>query len=614
MKSNKSLFNATLFKSNIKRFLPFSILFGIIELIVHPLSLLLGYTFNSGVYIDFDTVCTTCVASDVFTFIFAGGFSLLVFSYLFSANKCNALHAFPIGRKALFTTNIISAYTLLVVPQLIGFAIAIPEIILFSKTSAIVTNTLLMQFSSILLYSFVVLSFGVLAMLLAGNAFSGAVIYFILNFLYSVSYEILNLSSGMFGIGLNSYDLVDENYSLLSPVINLLSHKVDYDDTLKIYHTDYYKYLAIYFVAAIVICFVSYLLYKLRELECAGEMVAFEIENPFIRVIVSITGAALASIFIGEIFSFGRIGYVVFYIIFSFIAYFATQMILKKKFNIFSGKLIIRWVLCCALSIGVAIGVAVYQTNYIPNTDKIESVDVNTTYAILVEDKGITEQVCELQKELINYEKADDEYLSFIKKGEVIEDYADEVGYDVSYSSIIDITYNLKNGKTVRREYEYKYNSKKINSLITEIEKKNGYTNIFDTIEKLGIDYSPNMITAEYYTEEDYNEININFGDYEKLLGLVKEDVKAMTENYSSVKNGNAGINNETNEDIYINIRISLSKDTDKKALDALTNISYNDFIEGMIDYYDYESMAEINISRLPKNSKTAEYLKNYQQ
>ncbi|MBE6741727.1 MAG: hypothetical protein E7570_05420 [Ruminococcaceae bacterium] len=623
MKSNKSLFNATLFKSNIKRFLPFSILFAIIEFIIWPLSLLLSQTISYDFVdkLDIEDLTSYCLVSDGFALIFAGAFALLVFSYLFSTNKCNALHAFPIGRKALFSTNILSAYVLLVVPQLFGFAVAIPEIALFSKGSEVVLTVVLLQLASIFLMSFIMLAIGALAMMLAGNAFSGAAIYFILHFLYSGLIEIASFFASVFGIGLNENVLIGESVGLLSPVVNLFAKIIDYDVDNVIAFQSFYIYLAIYFVAAIVLCALSYLIYKRRELECAGEMVAFEIENPFIRVIVSVIGASLISLIIGEIFSLGRIGYVVFYVVFSFIIYFATEMILQKKFNIFSVKLILRWVLCCALSIGVAIGVAVCQTNYIPNINKIKNAEASVTYDIISYDEETIKNTIELQKELIKYSTKDEEFLSFKHTPKTIKDYDYEVSSYVGTDdyALISISYALKNGNTVTREYEYYYDSKKINSLISKIETKNEYLNCFDYLDILNIDYSVSDITVDDYTnEEALNEIEINHQDFDKVIALLKEDIGTMTDNYSSLKKNS----NNMNENVNFYIRCTVPKDSVKKeSMEMLSmDYQYNDFIEGFINCYDYDIDTrnsysfEINIYRLPDNSKTVEFLKNYQQ
>ena len=599
MKSNKSLFNSTLFKSNITRFLPFSILFLIIELIIYPTIVYFNYDLRND--LDLDSLILLGIASDVFACIFACVFAILVFSYLFSANKCIAIHSFPIGRKALFTTNLISAYVLLVAPQLIGLGVAIPGILMFASAYAAKT-ALLLQFSTIFLLSFIALSIGTLAMMLAGNAFAGAIIYVILNFVYSTMVMLASFAMSIFGTGLSEDIFINEKSCyVLSPFVDLLVNLSQYDSEKFYGHKGYYIALAIYFVVSFAICAFAFLLYKLRELEVAGEMAAFEKELPFIRVIVSIIGGAILSIFICEISTAGKILYALLYIVFSFIVYFATQMVLKRKFNIFSGKLVIRWLICCALSLGVVLGLAAFETNYIPDANKVKSANINISYNIESKDEKNIKQIQELQKLLV--ENCRNNNNNLVK---TVEDYAEVPDND--YFNVL-IKYNLKNGKLVQRSYEYSGNDKKIANLIREIEGSNEYVDIFDYIDSMGVKYTVMSMTLAELNESGAMDVEIASKNYEKAFALCKEDVKVLTKNYSSL---NAGLMSDPCE---ICINCLLDKDNDKDAVKAFKNLRDTSFVEGYYSYYDYDTGEfEIYINSLPKDSKLMSFAKANQQ
>ena len=605
MKSSKSLFNPTLFKSNIKRFLPFSILFLIVELMIYPLIIYTTHFRNGTSRIDFDELATMGIASNVFAGIFAGVFAILVFSYLFTSNKCNAIHAFPIGRKALFTTNLLSAYALLVAPQLIGFGLAIPGIAI-NANGAVLKSALLFQLSTIFLFSFIAISIGVLAMMLSGNAFSGAVIYLILNFIYAAFVLLVNWAVTIFGYGItDTLSGLEKNSFFLSPAVNLFINAANYDDANKYFvSATFYKALIIYFVVSIALCFIAFLLYKLRELEVAGEMVAFEAEIPFIRIIVSIIGGAVFSMGVGSVLSAGRVGYAVLYAVFSFIIYFATQMILKKKFNIFSVKLIVRWVICCALSLGFILSLAACETNYIPASDKTESAVFNATYAVNADSEN-TAQIRELHKELIEYSKA----------GKAPSDeYEYEAPVDENYLSIT-LNYHLKNGKAVEREYLYDIgSSKKIDSLIDGIEAKKDYESIFDYLDSLDSKYTINSIIINDYTGSE--EIVLDSKNFDEFIGLCKEDIITLTKDYSSTKRSEfMGAENEF--DICLSGTIS-----DAKELEKIPERTYgNSFIEGFFSYYEsYNDTAnnkksyelEIHLNTFPKDSKALKFAQEH--
>jgi len=616
MKSNKSLFSATLFKSNIVRFLPFSILFTIIELVIFPLILFFNYSRKYNA--DFSDLFGMGVASDVFTGIFAVVFAILIFGYLFSANKSIALHSFPIGRKALFTTNFISAYVLLVVPQLVGFVLALPGMIMFTKAE-IFKAFLLLHLPTIFLFSFIVLSIAVLAMMLSGNAFAGLIIYGILNFLYTAVVMLLSYAVSFFGYGLNETVIMNDGYSyILSPAVELFSRMSEYEEimekgkTIVELNPTYFAALGIYFAVAIAICALAYLLYKCRELEVAGEMAAFEKELPFIRVIVSVIGATVIAMSIGSIINAGKVGMIILYVVFSFIVYFATQMILKRKFNIFSGKLIIRWAVCCAVSVGVVLGLAAYETNYIPEASRVDKASVNMTYEIEADGEKGTQQFRELQKELIKYSKENNAVTGFRSATDyAMIDYADEESLPDKLYLNIQIDYTLKNGKEVSRVYEYNGESKKINALIKAIETENEYQNMFDYLDEIGVKYTVKGISVDSYENEYSEEYTVYAKDYETFIALCKEDIATLTDNYSSLT---------PKKDSYSDVWIEcvLDKNVKKDVLDVLTDGSYSNFVEGYFSYdnYDdgYPGVFDIHISTLPENSKVMQFVKEHQE
>jgi len=600
MKSSKSLFSKTVFKSNIKRFLPFSVLYAIIECIILPLIIFSAY--NPKKPLGIDEFAALNGISDVFAFGFAGIFALLTFWYLFTSNKCNALHAFPIGRSSLFVTNFISAYVLLVVPQIIGYAISLPGLFMYGE---MIKESLLLAVTSIFVFSFICLSIAVLAIMLAGNAFSGWIIYCILNFTQAALFVIASGAISVFGIGLYSSDnIIAEGNYFLSPLINLMINRIK---LINVYNgTDesskYYMMLAIYAALCILICLLALCLYKKRELECAGEMTVFSVEIPFIRVIVAIIGASMLSFIIGS-FLETQIYYLILYIIFFFVVYFATQMILMKKGNVFTKGLVARAVVVCAVTVGIVLGASAYSTNYLPDVKKVESVRVNTTYNLDLKDDEAQQKAAELQKALIEYSKNDDSS-SWFSSG--VKEY-DENTISIQFD------YTMKNGKLVSRSYDYDAKDKKINAMITALEKEAPYQTVFEYLESLDIDCTVTSINCYNNSKPYADDINIDTKDYDAFLNLCKEDFNTIKSNYSSLGGRNLS------DDWSITISCSIPKDTNKAIIDEINQTLYSREAQLYVDTFSPENAnkltLDINIYSLPKNnSKVAEFLNSYQQ
>nr|MCR4564208.1 hypothetical protein [Clostridiales bacterium] len=381
MKSNRCLFNKAIFKSDIKRFLPFTIPLLIVNLIIFPVIIYINFNKQLNP-LDLENFSGMSVASDIFNFGFSGLFAVLVFSYLFKPSTCNAIHAFPVGRKGLFFTNYLAGYVLLTVPQLIGFAVSIPGIYFAGKNFGAI---LLLQLVSIFAESFVFYTTGVLAVMLAGNIFAGAVIYLIINFFTAAIESVVNVVLTRLGYGLSFSGDFTFGFFSFSPITEFITYKlaavfsatdlltanevVDLTSgsVLADVWSAYYPRVAVFCGVSVVFGILSYIFYKIRKLECAGDMVAFRIEIPVISVIVLFVGGALMSMAVCVFIPFKIIGFVLAFIILSFACFIGCEMVLNKTPKVFSVKNIILWAVSCAVIIAGLYALSVYKTNYTPD-------------------------------------------------------------------------------------------------------------------------------------------------------------------------------------------------------------------------------------------------------
>ena len=175
---------------------------------------------------------------------------------------------------------------------------------------------------------------------------------------------------------------------------------------------------------------------------------------------------------------------------------------------------------------------------------------------------------------------------------------------EVAHATIV---YSLNNGASVIRNYSYHGENKKINALITAIESEHKYKNLFDYLDEIGVKYSVKSIYINNYTNDDVIEYAVDSGDYDKVINLCKEDIKTLTDNYSSLKH-----NSEFYNDVDIECR--LDKSNSKEVLDELRDCAYNVFVEGYVAYDDYDDgypgYFDIHISKLPDSSKVLQFAK----
>ena len=595
MKSNKCLFSKTVFKSNVLRFLPFAAPLLIAELIAFPLAL-----YNSDPKFTLETFSYTSLASDIISMIFAGLFGILVFSYLFKPNACNAFHAFPIGRKALFVTGFVSAYTLLVVPQLIGLAAGIPVITRMGTAPA---QFITLGFVSIFGVSFIALATAVLAVMLAGNLFASVVLYGIVNFIYIAAVSILKAAVMGFGVGLSNVSIVPDN-SYLSPLASLVLSKISLGNSIagallteqKTNLADYYKLLIIYVVAAVAVLAVSYLLYKIRKLEVAGDMVSFKAEIPVISIIAAVFGGAFFTALLGSIFSFGNVSIIISYIIFTLLCYFGAQMILRKKAKVFGVKNFIIWALTAVITLGATLGIAMYETYLVP-AKNIKSIEVGTDYDFEVDREEFT-TVYDLHQALIKNELKGKTPVQLIL-GSTNTDEKLEYSYDTEDSYVpsycVNLTYTLTNGKLVERNYTVIQGTKEVDALVDKLEEKHHAKTVFDWMDE--VDYTLKGCTIEDYSSEDengdYKTVTLSKEDAEKLYALCKADIDSRKVHISTTaREEEDGIADDFNTSFTFTVK-------DMDSYHKLKGEPYiSDFSSASIDNYSYTGFEPEDLSK----------------
>ena len=599
MKSNKCLFSPAIFKSDLKRFSPYSVLLLIAQILIFPVSIYNNYGADSSLGLS-DFASHSAVASGA-SAVFACVIAMLVFSYLYSSNKCNAMHAFPIGRKALFFTSFAAGYLLLVLPQIIGFALGIPAIL---KAGNDIGSIILLQTVSIFAESFIYLSIAVLCAMLAGNIFAGTVIYGIVNFAYTAFISVLSGAVWLLGYGIRSYYPESAFTSYLSPVVRLISNKSEeyayYEPVVETTGIkQYYISVLVLVIAAVVICFIAYALYKNRALECAGDMVVYKAEIPIFSVITSVLGGALAAALLGAIFSFGLVAYIISYVAFALLFYFAAQMIIRKTARVFGVKNFIVWAAVCVVTVGGVFAIANYETNYIPKASAVKSLTVNATYDVVLTSPDEIEKAEQLHKLFVDKRTG-----SGAKRHDTYNSY-DALYEDSEYS--MSFKYTLKGNRTVERSY---YMNKKDKdeylALLAELEKTHPPLTVYEQLEDVDFTITGCEI-IDYENMPDNEQILLSPDEFDEFYALCAEDAKHITDGYQT----QSGLADAYRSDaLFITFDCKAKSKEDMKKVDEISYSSYDVTGASVNGLYEDETRFEIMVDMISKDSKILDYIK----
>ncbi len=363
MKSKISCFNKTIFKKNLTLYWPLWVGFLLMQLAMIPLNLyqyMRSYT-NNPIARQYSALRNVfqVAAEPVVIFIFCVLAVMCVFSYLYTAKNTNGIHGLPVTRLELFVTNALSAFIFLAGAEVLSFVAGV-----FVGLNCGVTNIEVLLY--LLLFQLGMTFFGVafctVIAMLTGHIMAMPIYCFIANYLYMIVREVLENVIVNVTYGLGDLWGVDISY-VLSPLY-FLSRNVNvttrYNQALERPDTITVSggsVVAGYAAFGIVLFAVAYLLYRRRQLETAGDVIAVKFMKPVFRIGLGICGGTTLGVGLSELFYFETARYsdarfyimLFFVIVCIFIGYFMAEMLMQKNFRIFKKHIVIEAVASVAV-------------------------------------------------------------------------------------------------------------------------------------------------------------------------------------------------------------------------------------------------------------------------
>ena len=435
MKLRTSFFNARVLLKNLTRFAPVWVLYAVAEVLG-----LLSLPLEPGIVAEDLTQIMGAVA------IFHAGYALIVaaclFGDLFDSRMCNGLHAMPMRREGWLLTHLASGLIFALIPAVVGGAVA-----------AVILKEyywigLLWQAASLLQFVFF-FGVAVFSAMCAGKRIGMVAIYAIANFLSMLIYWV---ADAIFEPLLPGVMLSDRWFVRFCPMASMARNtyvNFYYNGGLggffKGFYQEGWNYLYICVGVGIVFLLLSWLLYRKRSLETAGNFVSFRPMGILFLLAYTLAVGTLLYSF-GDLLGMYRdYGFLMVGLL---VGWFTGWMLLERTVKIFNKKVLlglIAFAMAFAGSVGLTIMDPVGMVTYIPESNKIENacmyLQKDTYYyeheqQSLAEDRYMTKpediaQVRELHRQMIEMPKVTD--------GEVITVY---------------VRYEMKNAIVVERKYE----------------------------------------------------------------------------------------------------------------------------------------------------------------
>ena len=449
MKSRTSSFNLTVFKKDITRFAPAWGAYLIFLLLV-----LMNLYGESDAYWRLRNVPDAILAMATVNMIYACVVAQLIFGDLYNSRLCNALHAMPVTREGWFVTHTVSGFAFSFLPNLVLTLIAFPVL----RVEAGWPGLLWWLLGAELQYIFF-FGVAVLCVMLSGNRLGQLALYAMMNFaglaawwLASVIYQPLLPGIQFNGELFYPFCPVGEITQIREVLV--IDHERIVDEFGNFLRNEVYGvapgqgwgYMAIIAAIGVLALIGGLVLYRKRNLECAGDFVAFRKMEPVVQVLVTLFAGGFFHLF-GDVFGL-RMKYVLI-ICGMIVGFFACRMLLLRSTRVFQkkgflgcGAILAVFGLTLALTTWDPMGI----TTYIPEADEIESITFSDSYSIHRHSNMRGEAV----------DPADIEAILGVHS-DCIDGSAHQITGlhpDSFHSVSLRLEYKLKNGKTVNRFYD----------------------------------------------------------------------------------------------------------------------------------------------------------------
>lgn len=475
MKLKKSCYDPAFCRMGFKRFAPLGILYTLVLVLLTLSNVNLG----RNLYGDITTSLHSCFQYTLLiNFAYAFILVQLLLGDLYVPRLCYAIHALPVTRGGWFGTQVIQGILSIIPGILISGGLMAASMTRFRVLIPVWMGVSLLYF----------LFFFGLALLCgvgAGNRMGMAVLYGLANFFgLVVSWARLKIFAPLI------YGMYIPNTKVLfCPFSTLLNSEIFHahyvsqtlpapkDGPTAYYEASFFdcesvdriefvpKSILTVVFFAILGCIAIFLAMKLlqhRKPECAGDLLAFPKTAPVILVLTSLCSGV---VFHGVSSLFGwSIGYLMMAIGLT-VGYYGCLMLQKRQVNVFTLKHFLPLAVMAAagvLALGIT-GLDLFGATYrIPEADQIESVELriphnyyDTFYASQPED---IEKVLTLHRDTLEEHRVIENARPLLERifgnEEEALEYEKEDG-SLERTGQMYLVYNLKNGSTLCRSYQY---------------------------------------------------------------------------------------------------------------------------------------------------------------
>ncbi len=567
MKSQNSLFNKGIIINNISRFWPLSVLIFVISFFHQALQIWDCATHTNGLE-NVKEALIDLMYSTQFMLVFYGfAAAYLSFRYLFHPQLCSQIHSFPLKRKTLFFSNVLSGFTLLLAPQVVNWLIILPAIFI-SGFKILAFDYLL----TIITFNMFYFGTAVICAMITGNLVSMSIIYALIYAFRTLLYIFADNMNDIF-YSKAGFVRLNENVSGIIEYVNPLRISLvcsgDYKAITEgsiIYDLRIYLYI-LFAAVGIGLLALSYFIYKKRRLEKAGSFITVRFLKPVLQwftALAATVGATSLLLFADTISGFT---FLIVFVFSGIVVSAAVAMIFEKTVKIDFKKELIKWAATAVCTFIIFAGANAYVNKYVPDSSKVEKVylsaycdteyNLNEVYYLTKTD--VKDEIDNIIK-VHSSEVKMDPVLYFKEIDETETDYYRNPYYRFNYGETVPygfykLEYKLKNGALYYKYIKQSEESKKViepqlkksieNNLSAYLAVNDIKNTDFEKIIRLSSYSGKNEFTF-YFNEKDIKKIINSY-----MQDMAEHDIYEGSYYYFAVIPKNNLDETDPNKDLY---------------------------------------------------------------
>ena len=557
MRSKTSCFNKTVFRKNLLRFAP---IWGVYTLcLVVGILILYG---NGGAMKQFhfaQNMTELVEIMAVVNLLYAPIVAQLLFGDLYSSRMCNMLHAFPLKRESWFLTHVVSGFAFSLVPTLIMALLATPLLADSLFEGAVSLGWWIFLASNLQFVCF--FGMAVFCVMVVGNRFTMLAAYGLLNAGAAIAWWLIDTvyTPMLYGI-VTPTQLMNHltpmyhmtNFPYIQTSADLYQLREVYGEQLKgavVTFTITENWWRLWMLAGVGLAFslLGLVLYKIRNLECAGSAVAFPVLRPVFEVLCAVFVAAAAQFFLINFLGLGQRNFLIL-TVGLVVGWFIGKMLTEHTTRVFNLKN------CCGLAaLAAAVAVSLWLTHVdllnietrLPETEKIKYIQFG---GHKYTDREDIDQLLQLHAAALD-QRAEEAGVYTLVDGEWVLGFADtdpkDPGNRYTYVDSARLIYEMENGKLINRRYNIWMDNAEVSSEAGRIAKSylTRWETINDrTVKVSGVEYNRldlvlqdlKGIYVDYMEDQDLQKKLATEANVRSLIAAIQADCAegTMAQNY----------------------------------------------------------------------------------